>query len=148
MRLFCIPVLVLPLVAGLLAATIAVPAHAVALKVRAATSVNLGDASEIPAYDASGDRIFVVGIDGGASFVKIVDARTGAEIGTLDTGATFPGSGANSPGYLFGGQLGVRFPLAFGVSLDVAMEYSQFQVNFQGANGIAQQWVMTTGIRF
>lgn len=66
----------------------------------------------------------------------------------LLAGGIVPGRGASGPGYLFGGQVGVRFPLAFGVSLDVALEYSQAQVNFQGADGISQQWVMTTGIRF
>ncbi|MEK7293454.1 MAG: hypothetical protein AAB049_00635 [Nitrospirota bacterium] len=66
----------------------------------------------------------------------------------LLAGGIVPGRGASGPGYLFGGQVGVRFPLAFGVSLDVALEYSQSQVNFQGADGISQQWVMTTGIRF
>jgi len=63
-------------------------------------------------------------------------------------GGIIPGSGAQGMGYLFGGQTGVRFPLAFGVWLDVALEYSQYQVNFQGVDGISQQWVMTTGIRF
>lgn len=66
----------------------------------------------------------------------------------LLAGGIVPGRGASGPGYQLGGQLGVRFPLAFGVSLDVALEYSQYQVNFQGADGISQQWVMTTGIRF
>jgi len=66
----------------------------------------------------------------------------------LLAGGIVPGRGASGPGYQVGGQLGVRFPLAFGVSLDVALEYSQYQVNFQGQDGISQQWVMTTGIRF
>lgn len=66
----------------------------------------------------------------------------------LLAGGLVPGRGASGPGYLFGGQVGVRFPLAFGVSLDVALEYSQYQVNFQGADGISKQWIMTTGIRF
>ncbi len=66
----------------------------------------------------------------------------------LLAGGLVPGSGAHGPGYFVGGQVGVRFPLAFGVSLDVALEYSQYQVNFQGADGTSQQWVMTTGIRF
>ena len=66
----------------------------------------------------------------------------------LLAGGIVPGRGASGPGYQFGGQLGVRFPLAFGVSLDVALEYSQYQVNFRGVDGISQQWVMTTGIRF
>jgi hypothetical protein len=63
-------------------------------------------------------------------------------------GAVVPGPGASAPGHFLGGQLGVRFPLAFGVSFDVALEYSQFGVDFRGEAGQAQQWVMTTGIRF
>jgi len=68
-------------------------------------------------------------------------------IGLL-AGTNFPGAGPSSPGHFIGGQLGVRFPLALGVSLDIAIEYSQFQVHFLGDNKDTQQWVMTTGIRF
>ena len=66
----------------------------------------------------------------------------------LLAGTNMPGAGPSSPGHFFGGQLGVRFPLALGVSLDIAIEYSQFQVYFLGDSKEAQQWVMTTGIRF
>jgi hypothetical protein len=66
----------------------------------------------------------------------------------LLAGGIVPGPGANGPGQLLGGQLGVRFPLAFGVALDVAIEYSEYRINFQGADGTSQQWIMTTGIRF
>ena len=68
-------------------------------------------------------------------------------IGLL-AGMNFPGSGPTVPGHFIGGQLGVRFPLAFGVSLDIAVEYNRFQVRFLDENKEAQQWVMTTGIRF
>jgi len=66
----------------------------------------------------------------------------------LLAGTNMPGAGPSSPGHFIGGQLGVRFPLALGVSLDIAIEYSQFQVYFLGDSKEAQQWVMTTGIRF
>lgn len=63
-------------------------------------------------------------------------------------GGVLPGPGHSGPGHLIGGQIGVRFPLALGVSLDMALEYSQFGIDFRGEAGQAQQWVMTTGIRF
>lgn len=66
----------------------------------------------------------------------------------LLAGTNIPGNGPSSPGHFIGGQLGVRFPLALGVSLDIAIEYSQFQIYFLGDSKDAQQWVMTTGIRF
>lgn len=66
----------------------------------------------------------------------------------LLAGGVVPGPGHSAPGHLIGGHIGVRFPLALGVSLDIALEYSQFGVDFRGEAGQAQQWVMTTGIRF
>ncbi len=66
----------------------------------------------------------------------------------LLAGGVVPGPHNTWPGHFIGGQIGVRFPLAFGVSVDVALEYSQFSINFQGAGGEGQQWVVTTGLRF
>lgn len=86
----------LTIAAAILAASSAVPVHAATLKIRSVVNVNLGDASEIPAYDSSAGRVFVVGIDNGVSFVKIVDAKTGAILGNLDTNTYFAGGGANS----------------------------------------------------
>jgi hypothetical protein len=66
----------------------------------------------------------------------------------LLAGVKFPGYSATVPGHFIGGQLGVRFPVAFGVSLDIGLEYSRFQVFFLGESKEAQQWAMMTGIRF
>jgi hypothetical protein len=63
-------------------------------------------------------------------------------------GTNFPGSGSALPGHFIGGQLGVRFPIAFGVSLDIALEHNRFNVHFQDETKEAQQWIVTTGIRF
>lgn len=63
-------------------------------------------------------------------------------------GATFPGPGGTWPGHLIGGQVGVRFPIARGVSVDTALQYSQYGIDFQGTAGQTQQWLITTGIRF
>lgn len=63
-------------------------------------------------------------------------------------GATLPGPGNTWPGHLIGGQVGVRFPIARGVSVDTAVQYMQYGIDFQGIAGQTQQWLITTGIRF
>jgi len=63
-------------------------------------------------------------------------------------GATFPGPGNTWPGHLIGGQVGVRFPIARGFSFDMAVQYAQYGIDFQGTAGQTQQWLITTGIRF
>ncbi|MDR4472928.1 MAG: hypothetical protein MRJ92_09910 [Nitrospira sp.] len=49
---------------------------------------------------------------------------------------------------MIGGQVGVRFPVAQSLSVDVSVQYSQYGVDFQGEAGQAQQWVFLTGVRF
>ncbi len=66
----------------------------------------------------------------------------------LLAGGTMPGPGHNAPGHLIGGQVGVRFPVARGLSVDMALQYSQFGIDFQGEGGQTQQWLFTTGMRF
>ncbi|MEO5864829.1 MAG: hypothetical protein ABIQ79_07330 [Nitrospiraceae bacterium] len=73
-------------------------------------------------------------------------------IGLL-AGVNFPGKGPTTPGHFIGGQIGVRFLIAYGVSLDVALEHNRFEVDFQlghehPEHKVAQQWVLTTGVRF
>lgn len=63
-------------------------------------------------------------------------------------GATYPGPGDTWPGHLIGGQLGVRFPVARAFSVDMAVQYTQFGIDFQGGAGQTQQWLITSGIRF
>jgi len=63
-------------------------------------------------------------------------------------GATLPGPGSTWPGHLIGGQVGVRFPVARGFSVDTSVQYSQFGTDFQGNAGQTQQWLITTGVRF
>lgn len=60
--------------------------------------------------------------------------------GTLSAGLT--------PGFLYGGQIGVRFPVAQGFSVDMGLQYSQFQVEFEGIYDWSQQWFFTIGVRF
>ncbi|MGH7228044.1 MAG: hypothetical protein ACREIH_02420 [Nitrospiraceae bacterium] len=66
----------------------------------------------------------------------------------LLVGGVLPGPGNNSPGFLYGGQIGVRFPVAHGIAVDLGLQYSHYGVDFQGEGGQAQQWVFLTGLRF
>jgi hypothetical protein len=66
----------------------------------------------------------------------------------LLAGGTLPGPGNTWPGYLIGAQVGVRFPVARGFSVDTTVQYSLYETDFRGAAGQASQWLITTGIRF
>ena len=63
-------------------------------------------------------------------------------------GIVLPGSGNDEAGHLFGGQLGVRFPVAHGIAVDFGFQYTQYKIEFQQERGVAQQWVFLTGVRF
>jgi hypothetical protein len=62
-------------------------------------------------------------------------------------GGTLPGRDANSPGYLYGGQVGVRFPVARGFSVDMGLQYTRYEIDFKGNSDLSQQWLFTIGIR-
>lgn len=66
----------------------------------------------------------------------------------LLAGGVMPGPGHRLPGHLIGGQVGVRFPVARSLSVDVSVQYTQYGVDFRGDAGQAQQWVFLTGVRF
>lgn len=66
----------------------------------------------------------------------------------LLAGGVLPGPGNSAPGGLIGGQIGVRFPVARGLSVDMTLQYAQYGVDFRGEAGQAQQWIFTTGVRF
>jgi len=68
-------------------------------------------------------------------------------VGVLGGGLT-PGPAHTGLGHLYGGQVGVRFPVARALSLDLSLQYSRYAVSFQGQGHEAQQWVFLTGIRF
>ena len=63
-------------------------------------------------------------------------------------GGTIPGRDANSPGYLYGGQVGVGFPIGRELSLDVGLQYMRLEIHFQGTSDLSEQWLLTTGVRF
>lgn len=62
-------------------------------------------------------------------------------------GGTLPGRDADSPGYLYGGQLGVRFPVAMGVSVDMGFQYARFEIDFKNKSDLTDQWLFTIGLR-
>ena len=68
-------------------------------------------------------------------------------IGAL-VGGTMPGRDANSPGYLYGGQVGARFPVARGFSIEVGIQYMVLEIDFKGHSDLSEQWLFTTGVRF
>ncbi len=63
-------------------------------------------------------------------------------------GGVMPGPKQEGPGYLYGGQVGVRFPVAHGISLDLGLQYTQYSVDFRGQDGQSQQWLFLTGLRY
>ncbi|HEX7767294.1 MAG TPA: hypothetical protein VF443_11305 [Nitrospira sp.] len=63
-------------------------------------------------------------------------------------GTVISGQGRTSPGLLYGGQTGVRFPVARGISLDLSLQFTQYDVNFRGESGQSQQWLFLTGFRY
>jgi hypothetical protein len=68
-------------------------------------------------------------------------------IGVL-AGGTIPGRDSFSPGYLYGGQVGVRFPVARGVALDLGLQYTRLEIYYKGSSDLSEQWLLTTGVRF
>jgi len=63
-------------------------------------------------------------------------------------GSVVSAQGRTSPGLLYGGQAGVRFPVARGISLDLSLQYTQYDVTFRGESGQSQQWLFLTGVRY
>lgn len=63
-------------------------------------------------------------------------------------GAVFSGSGGSTVGGVYGGQLGVRFPVARGLSVDFGVQYSRLRLEAEGQRGEAEQWVLLTGFRY
>lgn len=63
-------------------------------------------------------------------------------------GSVISGQGPVTPGLLYGGQTGVRFPVARGISLDLSLQYTRYNVHFRGESGESQQWLFLTGFRY
>ncbi len=80
-------------------------------------------------------------------FFGPLEDRAVPYVGVL-LGAVISSENRSSPGLLYGGQAGVRFPVARGISLDLSLQYTQFDVTFQGQSGESQQWLFLTGVRY
>lgn len=63
-------------------------------------------------------------------------------------GTVLTGPGERAPTYLYGGQIGVRFPVAHSVSLDLSLWYFGYGVNFEGHGTQERQLLFTTGLVF
>lgn len=80
-------------------------------------------------------------------FFGPLEDRAVPYLGAL-VGGTIPGRDSNSPGYLYGGQVGVRFPVARGFSVDMGLQYTRLEIDFEGKSELSEQWLFTTGVRF
>lgn len=63
-------------------------------------------------------------------------------------GMVLPGPSHDVPGLFYGGNVGLRFLLTGGASLDVSLEYNRYELQFEERAGLAQRWQMLIGIRF
>lgn len=63
-------------------------------------------------------------------------------------GMVLPGPQNDHPGRFYGGQIGTRFLLTQGVSLDLSLEYSRFRTQTDSQQEEAERWLVTIGIRF
>lgn len=63
-------------------------------------------------------------------------------------GTVVAGPGNKAPTYLYGGDLGVRFPVGHGIALEVTFGYFVYGLDFEGTGGNEQQMLFTTGVLF
>lgn len=63
-------------------------------------------------------------------------------------GAVLTGPGNRAPSYLYGADIGVRFPVGHSISLEFTLGYFVYGVDFEGQGGNEQQLLFTTGFLF
>lgn len=63
-------------------------------------------------------------------------------------GVVLPSSSNDETSHVIGGQIGVRFPVTHGITVDFGFQYTQYRIDFQEQRGLAQQWVFLSGVRF
>ena len=63
-------------------------------------------------------------------------------------GAVLTGPGNRAPSYLYGGDVGVRFPVGHSISLEFTVGYFVYGVDFEGQGGDEKQLLFTTGFLF
>ena len=63
-------------------------------------------------------------------------------------GSALTGAGNQTPTYLYGGQVGVRFPVAHSVSLDISLWFFAYGAKFEEHADPERQLLFTTGFVF
>ncbi len=63
-------------------------------------------------------------------------------------GAVVAGPGSRVPTYLYGADVGVRFPVGHSIALEFTLGYFVYGVNFEGQGNNEQQLLFTTGFFF
>jgi len=63
-------------------------------------------------------------------------------------GSVLTGPGNRAPSYLYGGDIGVRFPVGYGFSLEMTLGYFVYGVDFEKDSGDERQMLFTTGFVF
>ena len=63
-------------------------------------------------------------------------------------GAVLTGPGNRAPTYLYGADIGVRFPVGHSISLEFTLGYFVYGLDFEGGGGNEQQMLLTTGFLF
>jgi hypothetical protein len=63
-------------------------------------------------------------------------------------GAVLTGPGNRAPSYLYGADIGVRFPVGHSISLEFILGYFVYGVDFEGQGGNERQLLFTTGFLF
>jgi hypothetical protein len=63
-------------------------------------------------------------------------------------GAVVAGPGNKAPTYLYGADLGVRFPVGHGIALEVTFGYFVYGLDFEGGGGPEKQMLFVTGVLF
>jgi len=66
----------------------------------------------------------------------------------LLVGAVLTGPGEQAPSYSYGGQLGVRFPVAHSVALEFSVGYFEYGVDLEEHGGHQRQLLFSTGFAF
>ena len=63
-------------------------------------------------------------------------------------GTVVAGPGNRAPTYVYGADIGVRFPVGHSISLELTLGYFTYGVDFEGGTGNEHQMLLTTGFLF
>jgi hypothetical protein len=63
-------------------------------------------------------------------------------------GSVLTGPGNRAPSYLYGADVGVRFPVGYGFAMELTLGYFVYGVGFERDTGDERQLLLTTGLVF